>query len=191
MQHTYLDCVLRRREVREYNCGGQQPNGRKQFLAFHRFTPSFWLRNDSLHLDLETDSRLPEIFFLSIESDVLVERHHARVELLDDVVEVHFCRLLVIAWPNPVRELRLGILAEDLELTYADLVGEQVASKRIRSLALGEVRVVSTQSIVVRILTFDRNHTGVGQFPFEEEIDGCRSVAGLNLSRSSDGKQVL
>ena len=40
---------------------------------------------------------LPEIGVQSVESGVLEERHHARVELLDDVVEVHFGGLLVDA----------------------------------------------------------------------------------------------
>src|SRR5438552_3102212 len=55
------------------------------------------LRNHALHLDLEADSRLPEIGVVSVESGVLEERHHTRVELLDDVVEVYFSGFLVVA----------------------------------------------------------------------------------------------
>ena len=69
-------------------------------------------------------------------------------------------------------KLRLGKLAEDLELTHADLFRKEVASKPIPSLALGIGRLVSAQPVVVGILGFDRNDTGVGQFPLHEEIDG-------------------
>ena len=55
----------------------------------------------------------------------LVERHHARVELLDDVVEVHFGGFLVVVRGCPMGELRLGILAEDLELDPRRLFSER------------------------------------------------------------------
>src|SRR5260370_30185211 len=133
------------------------------------------LRNQASILDLEAASRLPEIGVVSVESGVLEERHHTRVELLDDVVEVYFSGFLVVAWGFPMGKLRFGIFAQDLKLaldiTNGDLFRKQVASKPIRPLALGIVRVVPAQPVVVGILAFDRKGATIGQFPFEEEID--------------------
>ena len=39
--------------------------------------------------------------FTRLNLYVLAERHHARVELLDDVVEVKFGGFLVVAWESP------------------------------------------------------------------------------------------
>src|SRR6266540_550820 len=120
MQDAHLDCVLGHCEVGGYS-PGDQPSGHKHCFTFHKLTPFHSdVGNHALHLDLEADSRLPEIGPLSVESCVLEERHHARVELLDDVVEVHFGGFLVVVWCFPVSKLRLGILTEDLEVTHAD-----------------------------------------------------------------------
>src|SRR5262245_18954502 len=130
MQHAHLDCALGHRDFGESVPGDQQPGSHKHCFTFHKLN-SYILRftNSDLHLDLEADSRLPEISSLSIESCVFEERHHARIELLDDVIEIHFCGFLVIAWAYSVRKLRLSILPEDLELTHADRFRKEVASK--------------------------------------------------------------
>ena len=88
-------------------------------------------------------------------------------------------------------ELGLGKLAEDLELTDADRLRKEVAAQPIGALALGVVRVVPAQPVVVGILAFDREDAAVGQFLLQQEIDGGRGVAGLNLRRAADGEQVL
>src|SRR5262249_23497744 len=69
---------------------------------------------NGLHLDLETDSRLPEIGFNGVVVRVFDEEHHARIELLQNVVKVEFRGLLVVVPVrnrDPARELRFGVLA--------------------------------------------------------------------------------
>src|SRR5262249_17932796 len=128
---------------------------------------------------------------ISMESCVLKERHHASVELLDDVVEVYFGCLLVVAGAFPVSKLRLGVLAEDLELADADLFRKQKTSEAIRSPALGKGPVVPAQPVVIGELAFDRKGAAIEHFLLEEEIGGGGSGAVLHLSRSADGQQIL
>jgi len=54
---------------------------------------------NGLHLDLQADAPLPEIGSHSVESRVFVERHHASVELLDDVIEIDLSGFF---WKEPV-----------------------------------------------------------------------------------------
>src|SRR5713101_715380 len=130
-----------------------------------------WLHHE-LNLDLQAESGLPEIGSHRVESCVSVETHHAQVELLDDVVEVHFSGLLLVVRGLSMSKLRLGIFAEDLELTWADLLREQIAPQTVATLALGISCVVPAQPVVIGILAFHGNHAAIGQFLFHEEIDG-------------------
>src|SRR6185295_16209498 len=141
MQHAHLDCVLCRRDIGEYNPRDQQRSVERDYFRCHKFTPF----DSELHLDLEADSELPEILLLSVESCVLVERHDARIELLDDVVKVHFGGFLVIAWGCPMGKLRLGIFPKDLEFTRTHYFRKDITSQSIGSLTFGIRRVVSAQ----------------------------------------------
>ena len=92
---------------------------------------------NELHLDLQTNTRLPEVGFYGVEVGVFDERHDARIELLDDVIEIHFRGFLVVAWRDSVGELSLRILAQHFESSDAYLNRYQVASQSVRALTLG------------------------------------------------------
>src|SRR6266567_2234957 len=151
MQQANLDGALGGRDF-----GGSNPSDQtsthKHYFAFHKSTPLIpRLGNDGLHLDLEADSSLIEVRSHCVESSVPVERHHARVELLDNVVEVHFRGSLLVAWSFSMGKFRLGKLAEDFELADADLFRKEVASKHIAALALGIRPVIAAQPVVIGI----------------------------------------
>src|SRR6266566_625967 len=134
MQHSHFDGgLLSGGHHGPGQRGGQQKGRHKHCSAFHISTPfcKSVYGEKWLHLELEADSGLPEIGFQSVESCVLIEAHHAGIELLDDVVEIDFTGFLVVVRRCAVSELRLGILAEDLELAYADRFRKEVASKDV------------------------------------------------------------
>src|SRR5205823_4197567 len=57
------------------------------------------------HLQLDPDANLLKIGLHGVEARVLVENHHARVELLDEVVEIHLRRLLVVILVDEIQAL--------------------------------------------------------------------------------------
>src|SRR5882724_2307756 len=94
------------------------------------------------NLELQADTCLPKLGVYGAEAGIFIETHHARVELFDDIVEVHFRGLLAIARVpcqgsyEPVGELCLSILAEDLELAHTNLLRNQERCEQVRSFAL-------------------------------------------------------
>src|SRR5579872_4863052 len=140
------------------------------------------------NLELQADAGLKEIAVHGVEAGVLEEAHQARVELLDNVVEVHFRGFLLIARVpyqrsyKPIGELGPRVLAENLELADADLFGNEEGSKQIGPFALDIVRVISAEPVVTGKLALDREGPAAPHLPLHEEVASGGRLIGLHLS---------
>ena len=75
--------------------------------------------SSDLHLQLQADAELLVVDAHGIEVLVEIENHHARVEVLDDVVEVdlgRFLRVVDVDRIEPIRVVGFRELAEQFEL---------------------------------------------------------------------------
>src|SRR5436190_1846044 len=131
---------------------------------------------DQLHLDLQANSRLPEVGSHSREFGVLVKRHDAGVEILDHVVEIHFAGFLVVVGVcrcNSAAEARLGVFAEEFEFPWPDFCREQIGAEYVPALVGRVVGVVSTKAIVISELAFDRDNASIGKLSLEKEVEAA------------------
>src|SRR5689334_19448408 len=111
-------------------------------------------------LDLQADACHPGIFFHGVKTCVPKEAHQPRVELFDEVVEVHLSRVLSVARmrsSDTMGKLGNRVLAENLEFPNADGLWKYIAAQHVRTLALSVVSVIPTQPVVIGIFTLERD----------------------------------
>src|ERR1043166_1901889 len=153
------------------------------------------LDRTALHLDLQADAELFGVGTDGVETRVLVEDHHAGVELLDDVVQVDLAGLLIeveIERCDSFSKAGLGELAEHLELAGADNGRKEIAPEHVATVIGAVSTAVTTEPVVLRPLRFDRIRPTARDLTLEEKVRAVRVlVAALRLRSRADRQQVL
>src|SRR5262249_19335660 len=148
-----------------------------------------------LDLDLETDAHLLEVALHGVEARVFVEDHHARVELLEDVVEIELGGLLVVVevdQRHAVAKARRGEFPEDLKAAGAGERREEVTAEDVTAVVGAIARVVAAQLAVFGVFRFHRERPALRDLAFEQEVDvPGLLVAALYLAGDADGEDVL
>src|SRR6266542_2727039 len=121
-----------------------------------------WMRVRTMarsHLQLNADAELLRVGLHGVKALVEIKDHHARIELLDDVVEIQLRGFLVVIGVDgiqPVGKVGFRELPENFPFARAHCGGEEIARQDVTARVGGVPRVVAAKLVVLRKLRFER-----------------------------------